>query len=314
MTTGNFWDTEVWSFIITDTMLLGAMMVANMLRRSIKPLRKMLIPSSVLGGFLLLIVNFIYKQIFNGESMFSAQMMEVITYHGLGLGFVAMSLRRVEKNSDQRLKSFDTGVAVVGGYLIQAVVGLVLSTALFYIMQKGFAASGLLLPMGYGQGPGQAYNWGRTYENLWGFDNGTSFGLTVAAMGFVAASVGGVIYLNLLRRKGRFSGSLGAEVTEAEDSKEAVTAKGEVTIPETFTSKKDLKDNYGMKGASAIGREWYEQLAALEEYAVGKTVAEITGMALTDKGAAAVEELTSSCTIACGAFFDSLEAAAKNAK
>lgn len=234
MTTGNFWDTEVWSFIITVTMLLGAMMVANMLRRSIKPLRKMLIPSSVLGGFLLLLANFIYKQIFNGESMFSAQMMEVITYHGLGLGFVAMSLRRVEKNSDQRLKSFDTGVAVVGGYLIQAVVGLVLSTALFYIMQKGFAASGLLLPMGYGQGPGQAYNWGRTYENLWGFDNGTSFGLTVAAMGFVAASVGGVIYLNLLRRKGRFSGSLGAEVTEAEDSKEAVTAKGEIPLSESL--------------------------------------------------------------------------------
>ena len=93
MTTGNFWDTEVWSFIITITILLVVMMVANMLRRTIKPLRKMLIPSSVLGGFLLLFVNFVYKQIFNGESMFSAQMLESITYHGVGLGFVARSKR-----------------------------------------------------------------------------------------------------------------------------------------------------------------------------------------------------------------------------
>ena len=234
MTTGNFWDAEVWSFIITITILLVAMMGANMLRRVIKPLRKMLIPSSVLGGFILLIINFVYKQITGGDSMFSGQMLESITYHGLGLGFVAMSLRQVEKNRDQRLKSFDTGVMVVGGYLVQAVFGLAITTALFFVMKKGFAASGLLLPMGYGQGPGQAYNWGRTYENLYGFANGTSFGLTVAAMGFVAASVGGIIYLNLLRRKGRFSGSLGAEVSEAEDRQEAIIGKNEIPLSESL--------------------------------------------------------------------------------
>ena len=234
MTTGNFWDAEVWTFIITITILLVAMMGANMLRRVIKPLRKMLIPSSVLGGFLLLLINFAYKQITGGESMFSGQMLESITYHGLGLGFVAMSLRQVEKNRDQRIKSFDTGVMVVGGYLVQAVLGLAITTALFFIMQKGFAASGLLLPMGYGQGPGQAYNWGRTYENLYGFANGTSFGLTVAAMGFVAASIGGIIYLNVLRRKGRFKGSLGAEVSEEEDRAEAVVGKNEIPLSESL--------------------------------------------------------------------------------
>ena len=234
MTTGNFWDAEVWSFIITITILLVAMMGANMLRRVIKPLRKMLIPSSVLGGFLLLVINFVYKQITGGDSMFSGQMLESITYHGLGLGFVAMSLRQVEKNRDQRIKSFDTGVMVVGGYLVQAVLGLAITTALFFIMQKGFAASGLLLPMGYGQGPGQAYNWGRTYENLYGFANGTSFGLTVAAMGFVAASIGGIIYLNVLRRKGRFKGSLGAEVSEEEDRAEAVVGKNEIPLSESL--------------------------------------------------------------------------------
>ena len=234
MTTGNFWDFQVWSFVITITILLSAMMVANMLRRLIKPLRKMLIPSSVIGGFLLLLANFVYRRLSGGESMFSALTLESLTYHGLGLGFVAMSLRRVEKRGEQTAKGFDTGVAVVGGYLIQAVVGLTVGIALYYIMSGGFAAAGLLLPMGFGQGPGQAYNWGRTYENVFGFVNGTSFGLTVAAMGFIAASVGGIIYLNVLRRKGRFSGKLGESRGDEDLTHENVLGKGEIPVSESM--------------------------------------------------------------------------------
>ena len=63
--------------------------------------------------------------------------------------------------------------------------------------------SGILLPLGYGQGPGQAFNWGLTFENSYGFVNGSSFGLTVAAMGFVSASVGGVLYMNVMQKKGK---------------------------------------------------------------------------------------------------------------
>jgi hypothetical protein len=44
----NFWDAGVWSFIVSLTVLLAGMLLANMLRRMIKPLRQSLIPSSVL--------------------------------------------------------------------------------------------------------------------------------------------------------------------------------------------------------------------------------------------------------------------------
>ena len=58
MTTGmNLWDTGVWSFIITMTMLFVSMIIANTLRNTIAPLRRLMIPSSVLGGFILLIVH-----------------------------------------------------------------------------------------------------------------------------------------------------------------------------------------------------------------------------------------------------------------
>ena len=210
MTTGiNFWDGQVWAFVVTMFYLFAAMILANTLRNTIRPLRKLMIPSSVLGGILLLLISVIYEEC-SGKPMIPTLTLEMLTYHGLGLGFVAMALRNIEKKQDKRSRSgaFDSGVTVVSGYLIQAVTGIVISLICYYLL-RSFWASGLLLPMGYGQGPGQAYNWGHNYEALYGFEGGTSFGLTVAAMGFLSASVGGVIYLNRLRRKGILKGGSG---------------------------------------------------------------------------------------------------------
>ena len=91
MTSGfNFWDGEIWSFIVTLALLFGGMLLANLLRRKIRFLRKSLLPSAVLGGFLVLIFDAIYKRIF-GQSMFDLSTLEALTYHGLGLGFIALA-------------------------------------------------------------------------------------------------------------------------------------------------------------------------------------------------------------------------------
>ena len=60
----------------------------------------------------------------------------------------------------------------------------------------------MLLPFGYGQGTGQALNYGNIYEMDYGFEGGRSFGLVIAALGFISASVGGVIHLNILKKRG----------------------------------------------------------------------------------------------------------------
>ena len=235
MTTGiNFWDGQVWAFIVTMFYLFAAMIVANTLRNTIAPLRKLMIPSSVLGGILLLVVSVIYKEC-AGKPMIPTLTLEMLTYHGLGLGFVAMALRNIEKKQDNRSRTgaFDAGVTVVSGYLIQGVAGLLISLICSYLLHS-FWASGLLLPMGYGQGPGQAYNWGHNYEALYGFTGGTSFGLTVAAMGFLSASVGGVIYLNGLRRKGILK-SYGGGFYEAEElTSEHIGGKNEIPLAESM--------------------------------------------------------------------------------
>ena len=67
-------------------------------------------------------------------------------------------------------------------------------------MPDFFPASGILLAMGFGQGPGQANNVGSTYEAL-GFVGGQSYGLSIAASGFLIACTVGVFFLNKRKKK-----------------------------------------------------------------------------------------------------------------
>jgi ESS family glutamate:Na+ symporter len=236
MPTGmNFWDTGMWSFIITLTILLTCMMVANFLRRVIKPLRRSLIPSSVLGGFLALFADFIFKKI-TGNSMFNPVMLEALTYHGLGLGFAAVALKTTERKivGDSKKDIMNYGLTTVSAYVLQGAIGIAIMLILGLFLSDTFPAAGLLLPMGYGQGPGQAYNWGHTYEVLWGFEHGTSFGLTLAATGFISASVGGIFYLERLKRKGLVKNTFEDEIVASEEDEENKPAKGEIPLSESM--------------------------------------------------------------------------------
>lgn len=73
-----------------------------------------------------------------------------------------------------------------------------------------------------------------------------------------------------------------------------------------FKTKQELKEDYNMKPASGIGKEWYEQAKFLEDYVVGKTAAEVAAIATVEKnGHPAVPadaDLTAGCTMDIGAF------------
>ncbi len=206
----NFWDYSVWGSIILVGILLSSLLVANILKRRVPFLKHSLIPTSVLGGLLLLIISEIVRvcvgtplfdlALFEGKGM---RTLEVITYHALALGFIASSLKSSEKKMDkQRAKEvFNTGVTTVSTYLLQAVVGFGITLVIALCITDFFGVSGVLLPFGYGQGTGQALNYGTYYETEYGFVGGSSFGLAVAAMGFLSASIGGVFFLNTLKRK-----------------------------------------------------------------------------------------------------------------
>ena len=207
----NFWDYEVWGTINLLAVLLGSLLIANSLKKVIPALKKSLIPSSVLGGLLLLIVAVIYEAV-TGNNLFSTSffggngqgVLEILTYHGLALGFIAATLKPSEAKfgKERSREIFDTGVTTVSAYLMQGVLGLSITLVAALLSDKIFPAAGVILPFGYGQGTGQALNYGTIYEQSNGFTGGRSFGLTIAALGFLSASIGGVIHLHILKKKG----------------------------------------------------------------------------------------------------------------
>ena len=207
----SFSDFNNWAFINIFAVLLCSLLIANVLKKTIRFLEASLIPTSVLAGLILLVISTVYKAI-TGELLFNAsffggngmQTFEIITYHCLALGFIASSLKiGKEKFGKKRSKEiFNSGVTTVSTYLLQAVLGLGITLLLAYlVMPDLFKAAGVLLPFGYGQGTGQALNYGTIYETENGFVGGANFGLTVAALGFLSASIGGVIHLNILKKK-----------------------------------------------------------------------------------------------------------------
>lgn len=86
-----------------------------------------------------------------------------------------------------------------------------------------------------------------------------------------------------------------------------------VEVKDSFLSKNELGEAYGMKAASSVGKEWNEQAEALAQYAVGKTVEELKNGAVDETGMAKDADLAASATMYIGSFVDQIEAAVNNA-
>ena len=208
----NFWDFSVWGSLNLIAFLFLGLLFANLLKKSFKFLKASLIPTSVLGGLILLIISAVYGSI-TGDTFFNSNFfagkgvnsLEIVTYHALALGFIAMTFSSTGKKMDKKRSTeiFNTGVTTVSTYLLQAVFGLGITLLFTLIVPTFFPAAGVLLPFGYGQGSGQALNYGSIFEEMYGFVGGKSFGLTIAALGFISASIGGVIHLQILKKRGK---------------------------------------------------------------------------------------------------------------
>ena len=200
----SFADSSAWAWLIQFFIIVVALLVANLIRCNVPLFRRSLLPTALLAGLLILCL----KPFGFFASLVDKQSMEIVTYHALGLGFVAMALKNKKiKSATTTLKVVETGAVTASTYILQGLVGLLVTVPMFLIGGKLFYASGLLLPMGYGQGPGQALNFGVTFSG-WAEGqglafHGSDFGLSIAATGFIVGSVVGVIYMNMLRRRGK---------------------------------------------------------------------------------------------------------------
>ena len=206
----NFWDYNVWGALNLFATILIVLLLANALKKYVKFLRKSLIPTPVLGGMILLLVAMIYNSItqkaffdtpFFGN--FGYNLLETIAYHTLAIGFIASTLKSTKTKITKKRgeEVLNTGLTTVSTYLLQGILGLMVTIIAAFIVPNLLSGAGVLLPFGYGQGTGQALNYGNIFETDYAFVGGKSFGLTLAAFGFLSASIGGVIHLHTIKKK-----------------------------------------------------------------------------------------------------------------
>lgn len=188
---------QIWYYIVDISMLSILLLASTFLKRQVAFFRKNPIPIPVIAGFLGLILG---KDVL-GVITFNGLRLENLLYHLMNIGFIALSLK-----ASKKVKSKDyvnSGMFIVSTYVVQGIVGFALSLLFYYtVFPKTFPLSGLLLPLGFGQGPGQAYSMGKQWEEL-GFTYGGNLGLTVAAIGYVWACAGGVYLIAWLKKKKR---------------------------------------------------------------------------------------------------------------
>ena len=139
----NFWDYNVWGAILLFAALLGSLLAGNALKKSIPLLQESLIPTSVIGGGIIIVVAAIYKAI-TGDIMFDTTFfggkgtstLEIITYHALALGFIASAFKTSENKltKERSVEILNTGITTVSTYLIQAIVGFMITLIIALIL------------------------------------------------------------------------------------------------------------------------------------------------------------------------------------
>ena len=132
---------QLWNFIIQTGYIAAVILIANFLRQKIGFIRRTMMPVAVFAGFLLLLAKYA------GIAGIDENLMSMLTYHGIALGFIAMSLRVPEANAGggERTIGLRSGAVIVSTYMVQGVIGLIITLGLAYTVMPGmFKAAGLL--------------------------------------------------------------------------------------------------------------------------------------------------------------------------
>jgi len=188
---------DLWVAIIDFTWIALFFVLATVLKSRLGFFRNYIVPTSIIAGFIGLILG---PELLN-LARFDAERLGSMVYHLMAVGFIAISLKDRERKSKNK-DTLNSGIYIVTIYLIQGIIGFGITLILAYTIYPDlFAPLGLLLPLGFGQGPGQAYSIGSQWEAL-GLVGGGNLGLTIAAFGFLWATIIGVMIVNFLIRKG----------------------------------------------------------------------------------------------------------------
>jgi len=173
------------------------------LRAGLGLFQKLLIPASLIGGMIgLLLVN-------AGLFALNTATIKAFAYHLFNISFISVGLTPPEfsPESGSRERVILKGavwMAVVQAatFSLQALVGGGIAALFILGGRHLFETFGFLLPLAFNEGPGQALSIGRVWESA-GFADAATIGLTFATIGFFFAFFVGVPMANIGLRKGR---------------------------------------------------------------------------------------------------------------
>ncbi|HAK44924.1 MAG TPA: sodium:glutamate symporter, partial [Spirochaeta sp.] len=175
----------------------AALLLATYIRTKVNFFQRFLIPNSLLAGFILLpLYNFVFPHL----GLSTVDLGEM-AYHLLGLSFVALSLKALPRAKPGKGRIFGTTLSVLFQFGVQGFLGLILTFVFIKTIRPDlFHSFGYLLPLGFSQGPGQAYSIGESWRSF-GVEGAGSIGLTFAALGFILCSFGGIFIINVGLKK-----------------------------------------------------------------------------------------------------------------
>jgi ESS family glutamate:Na+ symporter len=184
-------DWDIMNFFILIGILL---FIGKIIKEKVPFLNRVIIPTALIAGF----IGLILSEGFLGLIPYARDgVLKELVYHSLAIGFIALSLKRDTNKTTKKIWS--TGMIIVIIYLLQAIIGTGI-VALFF--KDIFLGAGLLLPLGFGQGPGLATSIGQGYADGIGvLTDGAALGATIASVGFLVGGILGVVTLNFLSRK-----------------------------------------------------------------------------------------------------------------
>lgn len=180
------------SYILDAANIAVLLLISVVIKARVGFLKRYPIPVPIIAGFLGMLLGPEILGIISFESL----RLENMVIQLMNIAFIALSLKTTSKLKNKEY--VNSGMFIVSTYMIQGILGFGLSLLFYYtIFPDHCPLFGLLLPLGFGQGPGQAGNFGAQWEKL-GFTHGGNLGLTVAALGYIWACVGGVFLTHYL--------------------------------------------------------------------------------------------------------------------
>lgn len=102
-------------------------------------------------------------------------------------------------------------------------------------------------------------------------------------------------------------------VFDTADNEVAYTSAGKAVANESFKTKYELGNDYGMKSPYGSAKEWFEHADAFCALVAGKTVSEVKALVGED-GKGNSDVISAGCTIAVEDFVNAIEKAVANAK